>query len=226
MNRFSALGCMVLLGCSSPTTADPKVESWQRECPDLQTRAACEARSTARVDATVVSAQAGPRSVEGRGSWAVLRPPTRTEMGTPMGRIHYWGLVGDAHPGEPATVAAQAAALLPQLRAKVAENADLPLSQVTVKLGETSVSVKFQSGAVGTSAGGRPVGFCAPGMFGPVLLGEMRTTLLAANIRALMCISDHCDGAYNLRPESAGTLVLNGDACPGIDILRADLEPE
>jgi len=56
-------------------------------------------------------------------------------------------------------------------------------------------------------------------------MGEMSKKLLAANVRAVMCISDgSCAATYNLRPNSKGTLLTNGDACPDIgDVLRADL---
>lgn len=222
MSRLVVCGCLVFfLGCGKGTPPETRVRGLAHECSDLG-RTDCEARLVARAAAKAPLRRSNEAP---RGFWAKLRHPTRAEMTTTAGRLQYWAHVGQAQRGELATVdTAKMAELLPRLQARIAEVANVPTSQVSVQVGVSAIRVKFQEGAIGTSSDGRPAGYCAPGMFAPALMRGMSRELLAANVRGVMCTSDRCGGMYNLRPESAGTLVLDGDACPGIDeLLRADL---
>ncbi len=159
------------------------------------------------------------------GVWATIRPPTLEERTTPVGRARYWLTMTEAHPGEPPLDLTRARPLMEELRAKVAESAGAPKSAVAVTFGTASASIKIASG---TTAGMRDdrdphrVGVCAAGIFGPTIMANEK--LLAAGVRSIMCISDLCGGAYNLRPDAKPAFLTNGEACPDIeDVLRAGM---
>lgn len=162
-------------------------------------------------------APAFPTSVP-KGTWATFPKPGDGMADTPANRTNYFLQVALEVPGEPKINPKAARPLLEKLRAEMAKQGSIPLSAITVGVGDSAGSIKVAKGSKARLKNGDDVvefGACSEAMFATSMLtaGVTHEVFAKAGVRAVVCNSDGCSGIMDMRPTAPGGGVYGGDAC-------------
>lgn len=200
-----------------------KVDALAREFGQATTRALVP---SAPAPAPVPSM---PASVP-KGTWARVPMPGKDIPNTPANRIAYTKNALAAVPGEPAVNKAAATKLLAKLRAKLAEQASIPLQSIKMNVGDSAVSLVVSDGTMAhLSVRGEPRAFpvCSEGLLGTSMLSAETThdEFSKAGVRGILCTSDGCTAVMDMRPTTSGGGIYGGDACLSMaDMMKLAIE--
>lgn len=164
-----------------------------------------------------------------KGTWAKIPMPGTDLPDTPENRARYMVQVASAVPGEPKINPKAAMPLLQRLRAELAKQASVPVSSITVAIGDASASVLVATGTMGglkVHDEPRDVPVCSEMLFATSVItaGLSHEVFIKAGVRSILCKSDGCVGVMDTRPTSPGGGIYGGTSCLSLEeALRLEL---
>lgn len=170
-----------------------------------------------------------PTSVP-RGTWAKIPLPGTDLVDTSPNRLDYISRVSSIVPGEPPINKRAAMIVMQRVRAKMTENYAIPPSAISVTVGDGAASITIASGyAAALSVRGEPIQFAAcsawPLASSLILADATHDDMARVGVRAILCKSDGCAAALDMRPTSPGGGLYGGESCIDADVLLKKIAP-
>jgi|HubBroStandDraft_6_1064221.scaffolds.fasta_scaffold505855_1 hypothetical protein len=168
-----------------------------------------------------------PTSVP-KGTWAKIPMPGTDIPDTPANAAWYVKHLGIV-PGEPALNVKVATGLLLRVRAEMAKQGTIPLAAITVAAGDGIGAITVAKGTFAkflVHGEPRQFGACNELLFAGAQLaaGVSHEDFAKVGVRAVVCNSDDCAAAMDMRPTAPGGGVYAGESCPRMDeMIKMDI---
>lgn len=147
-------------------------------------------------------------------TWARIPFPGRQVVDTPENRVAYTKLIAQAHRGEPPLDRVVGKRLLEMLRDELAKIARIPASDISVMFEDASGWLRAKPG-VYAKHDDLKLPICSDAvMFGALTtIGAKPDRFAEVGMLAVICQSDGCTGAINMRPTAEVRGLYGGDLC-------------